>query len=97
MEELKDSNVTITCLCPGPVETNFFKHAEMTDAKVLHEGKPLVMQPEEVAQAAYKGVMDKERIVMPGYMNKVMTFTRRMIPLGLQAKINKQFYERSEE
>jgi short-subunit dehydrogenase len=97
MEELKDTEVSITCLCPGPVDTSFFPRANMEDANVITRAKALVMQPEEVAESAYEGLMNGERIVMPGSMNKVMTFTRRLIPLGLQAKINKKFYERNEE
>jgi hypothetical protein len=41
--------------------------------------------------------MKGERIVIPEFMNRAMTFTRRLIPIGLQAKINKKFYEVSEE
>ncbi len=35
-EELKDSGVTVTCLMPGPTETDFFRRADMMDTKVRH-------------------------------------------------------------
>lgn len=94
-EELQDTGITVTCLCPGPTDTHFFERAEMEDANVVKSG--LLMDPSEVAEAAYEGLVRKERIVIPGAMNKVMTFTRRLIPIELQAKINKKFYEQSEE
>jgi short-subunit dehydrogenase len=67
----------------------------MEDANVVKSG--LLMDPAEVARAAYEGLSNRERIVIPGAMNKVLTFTRRLIPIELQAKINKKFYEESEE
>jgi short-subunit dehydrogenase len=97
VEELKDTNITLTCLCPGPTDTHFFERADMEDANVVTIGERLMMTSEEVAEAAYQGLMNKERIVIPGAMNKVMTFTRRLIPVELQAKVNKKFYESSEE
>src|SRR4051795_10929773 len=33
-EELKETNVTVTSLMPGPTETEFFQRAEMEDTKV---------------------------------------------------------------
>lgn len=32
--ELKDTNVTVTCLMPGATETDFFERAGMLDTKV---------------------------------------------------------------
>jgi uncharacterized protein len=32
--ELKDSGVTVTCVMPGPTETDFFERADMLDTKV---------------------------------------------------------------
>lgn len=48
-------------------------------------------------EVAYDALMDGERVVIPGLSNRVMTFTRRMMPLALQAKFNKKFYEVKEE
>ncbi len=28
-EEIKDTGVTVTCLMPGPTDTEFFDHAEL--------------------------------------------------------------------
>jgi short-subunit dehydrogenase len=94
-DELADTGVTVTCLCPGPTDTQFFSRADMEDTNVVQKGK--LMDPAEVARVGYQALMNGERIVIPGAMNKVMTFTRRLIPIGLQAKFNRKFYELSEE
>ncbi|MGJ8593875.1 MAG: SDR family NAD(P)-dependent oxidoreductase [Aquaticitalea sp.] len=95
--EEMESDVTITCLCPGATDTEFFVKAEMINTKVYQNKEKTMMQPEDVAKGAYKALMDGERIYIPGAMNKVMTFIRRAIPKSLQAKMQQQFYETSEE
>jgi uncharacterized protein len=46
--ELKNTGVTVTCLMPGPTETEFFERADMTDTKVGQSSKD---DPAEVARA----------------------------------------------
>lgn len=90
-EELKDTNVSVTLLCPGPTDTDFFQRADLEDSRIFESG--MLMEPEEVAEIAYEALMDGERVVIPGMSNRVMTFTRRLMPLAMQAKFNKKFYE----
>ncbi|HEY0963855.1 MAG TPA: SDR family oxidoreductase [Pseudomonadales bacterium] len=94
-EELKDTNVSVTLLCPGPTNTDFFERADLDDSRIFESG--MLMEPEEVAEIAYDALMDGERVVIPGMSNRVMTFTRRLMPLAMQAKLNKKFYEVKEE
>lgn len=97
--ELDDmgSEVTITCLCPGPTDTNFFSRADMEGTNVVHHKNKTMQPPEEVAKGAFEALMDGERIFIPGATNKVMTFIRRAIPKKMQANMNKKFYEMHEE
>jgi len=89
--ELKDTGVTLTALCPGPVDTDFFPKADMVDTKAFQKGN--VMPPQEVAEAAYKAVMSGERVIVPGGMNKAMVFGRRIMTEAAQAKQNEKMYE----
>ncbi|MDT0676670.1 SDR family NAD(P)-dependent oxidoreductase [Autumnicola musiva] len=97
--ELKDmgSKVSITCLCPGPTDTNFFSRGDMENTEVVAHKDKLMQTPEEVAKGGYKALMDGERIYIPGASNKVTTFIRRAIPKSLQSRMQKQFYEKHEE
>ncbi|MHB1329144.1 MAG: SDR family NAD(P)-dependent oxidoreductase [Gemmatimonadales bacterium] len=92
-EELRDTPITITCLCPGPTDTGFFETADMEDTRVYRNKDQTMMDPADVASAGYDALMRGDRLVIPGAMNKVMTFTRRVIPGALQAKMQKRFYE----
>lgn len=89
--ELEATNITVTALCPGPVDTDFFTKADMIDTKVFQKGN--VMGPREVAAAAVEAALNGERIVVPGAMNKAMVAARRVTPIGGQAKLNEKYYE----
>lgn len=90
--ELKDTGVTLTALCPGPVDTDFFPKAEMVDTNAFQKAN--VMAPQEVAEAGYKAVIAGERIIVPGAVNKAMVFSRRFLPDSTQAKMNEKMYEK---
>lgn len=94
-EELEGTGVTVTVLCPGPTDTEFFNKADMENARILEDG--IVMEPGKVAKIGYDALMDEERIIIPGMSNKMLTFTRRLIPKSLQASIHKKLYEVKEE
>lgn len=91
--ELKDrqTGVTLTALCPGPVDTDFFPKAEMVETKAFQKGN--VMAPQEVAEAAYKALLEGERVIVPGAMNKAMVFSRRFLSEAGQAAKNEKMYE----
>jgi uncharacterized protein len=90
-EELEDSGVTVTALCPGATDTDFFPKANMVQTKAFQKNK--VMSPQDVAEKGYEAVMKGERIVVPGALNKAMVFSRRFMSIPAQAKVNKKFYE----
>lgn len=89
--ELQGTGVTVTALCPGPTDTDFFPKAGMLDTRIFQKGS--VSAPQEVAKAGYDGVMNGELFVVPGGMNKALVAARRILSEGAQAKLNKRFYE----
>ena len=95
-EELKDTEITVTCICPGPTATHFFQRARMENTWVVKHSNYTMMDPFEVAEGGYEAFMNRERVYIPGAVNKTMTFIRRILPNALQAKMNKTFYETAE-
>jgi short-subunit dehydrogenase len=91
--ELKeaDTNVSVTTLCPGPVDTDFFPKADMVDTNVFQKGS--VMGPREVAEAGYEALMKGEKLIVPGVSNKALVFGRRVLTESAQAKMNAKMYE----
>lgn len=88
--ELEDTGITVTALCPGPVDTDFFPKADMVETRAFQ--KASVMAPQEVAQIGYEALMRGERVIIPGGMNKAMVFSRRVTSESAQAKMNQKLY-----
>lgn len=89
--ELEDTAITVTALCPGATDTDFFPKAGMMATRAF-QGQN-VMAPQDVAKVGYKGLMDGELFVVPGGMNKALVAARRLLSEGAQAKLNEKFYE----
>jgi short-subunit dehydrogenase len=66
--ELQDSGVTVTCLMPGPTDTEFFERADMLDTKV---GQAKKDDPADVAKTGFDAMMKGETEVVSGFKNKL--------------------------
>jgi len=89
--ELEGTGITLTALCPGPTDTDFFPKAHMLGTRGFQ--KSILMSPQEVAEHGYRAVMAGKRLMVPGAMNKALVFLRRLAPGSMQARIMKYFYE----
>ena len=76
--ELQDTGVTLTALCPGATDTDFFEKADMVNSKIFQKGN--VMAPQDVAKAAYKALMNGDRVVITGGVNKAIVYSRHLMP-----------------
>lgn len=92
--ELENTGVTLTALCPGATDTDFFEKADMVNTMIFQKGN--VMAPQEVAAAAYKALMNGDRVVITGGLNKAMVYSRHLMPESAQAAMNQKFYEEVE-
>ena len=89
--ELEGTGVTVTVLCPGSTASAFHERTGMADSKML-KGKNM-MTAETVAQMGYDGLMRGKTIVIPGFMNKMMSKCVRFIPRKLVTKIVRSMQE----
>ncbi|MFB6306944.1 MAG: SDR family NAD(P)-dependent oxidoreductase [Flavobacteriales bacterium] len=90
-EELKNTGISVTALCPGPTETEFQETAGMEKSKLFK--RLSVMSPAKVAQIGYKGLKKGKRVVIPGSMNKMLTTSIRFTPRSIVSKIVKRMQE----
>lgn len=77
--ELGPRGVRVTALCPGPVPTEFQARAGF---KPGFDSAVLDVSPAAVARAAYRGLMDNKRAVLPGFGIKVVPLMLRLFPRG---------------
>ena len=75
------SNIGVSVLCPGPVDTEFNKVA-----KVNFSVKPL--KSIDVANYAVKKMFKKKLLIIPGIKMKFVYFFSRILPTKLLMKIN---------
>ncbi|MCK8780912.1 SDR family NAD(P)-dependent oxidoreductase [Rhizobium sp. NTR19] len=89
-EELKGTGVSVTCLMPGPTDTEFFERADMLDTPV---GQGKKDDPAFVAKTGYEAMLDGEGDVAAGWKNKVMTAAANVTPAETLAKQHRKMAE----
>lgn len=88
--ELKDTGVTVTCLMPGPTDTEFFARAEMLDTQVATEKKA---DPAAVAKIGFDAMMDGEADVIAGLKNKLQALMAKITPSQMLAEQHRKLAE----
>ncbi len=90
-EELRDSGVNVTALCPGPTATGFAAAASMESTRLFTLTTP--MSSAQVANAGYEGLRNGKRIVIPGLRNRLMAQSVRISPRRLVTTIVRRLQE----
>ncbi len=91
--ELKGTNVFVTCLSPGGVETNFMERAGMEKSKkIVKQAKRFNMQADEVAEFGIHSMLQCKAEVIPGFSNKIGAFASRLLPKNTVEAIAKGIY-----
>ena len=75
--ELAGTGVSVTTLCPGPVDTEFGEVAGFEESSFPGV---LKVSAEEVAAQAVRGMLTGKRSVIPGSQNKVLSLAGRYVP-----------------
>lgn len=86
-KEIKDTNVKITVLCPGPVDTNF-----NDVAGVRFSVKPL--SAEKVAEYGVNRMFKGKFYAIPGFSAKIAVFFSKFIPDALICEISHRIQKR---
>jgi len=91
--ELNGSNVSVTCLSPGPTETNFMNQAKMLHPDIIKRAAKFNMKPEIVGKFAVNGMFRKKNEIIPGWINRVSVMLTYFAPKKLTEKIAAGFYK----
>jgi uncharacterized protein len=83
-EELRNTGVSVTCLCPGPTATGFAAVAHMENAWLFRLG---AMAARPVAEAGWAGLKRGKALVIPGWPNKLGAFSVRFGPRAMVRKL----------
>lgn len=95
IEEVKESNVSITALLPYATDTDFFHKAKMENSVTYREAS--MSTPEDVANAGFEGLIKGDAVVLPGLQNKVTNALNLVMPDSMIAKNMAKQNEASEK
>ncbi|KUH69940.1 oxidoreductase [Mycolicibacterium novocastrense] len=86
-DELRDTDVTVTSLMPGPTDTNFFKRAGMLDTLV---GRMPKDDAGKVAKQGFDALMEgRKKIVASSPLSKGLGLMNRILPDSVKAASNR--------
>ena len=75
--ELKKNNISVTAVCPGPVDTNFFSSLE----NVKEYKRKYLISPSRVAIGALKAAKKGKQLYMPTLSMKLVHFISKALPV----------------
>jgi uncharacterized protein len=90
-EELRNSGVSVTCLCPGPTATEFAERAGTANTRAFT--KAGVASAEEIAKYGYLAMLRGERIAIPGIRNKLLMQAGKVVPRAVVTRIVRKIQE----
>lgn len=77
--QLKEKNISVSVLCPGPVFTKPEIKSE-TKAKLGWLGMQMAVSPKKVGEIAVRKTLNKKLVIIPGTLNKIMAALIRTLP-----------------
>lgn len=90
-EEVKPYGVSVTCLCPGPVKTEFQQVAGV-DQRRLRLGWT---DPDKVVSQALRASARGKAIVVPGGLNQATALSARFTPRFVTRKVAGAMFKRA--
>jgi NAD(P)-dependent dehydrogenase (short-subunit alcohol dehydrogenase family) len=89
-QELKDSNIAVSCVHPGGIKTNIARNTRFCGSLIpgmtkevavnLYEKELLKMEADKAAKIIISGIKKKERRIMVGTDAKVLDLITRLFP-----------------
>lgn len=90
--ELKTTGIHVSCLAPGPTKTNFFVRSDST-------GPPPSAPPanaRDVALPGLTGLAKNQRLVVPGFVNRIGAFAARFTPTPVAMAFARRIMQKTE-
>ena len=84
--QLKNKNISVSCLCPGPVFTKP-EILKDTKEKLGWIGMKMAVPPKRVGEVAIRKTLKKRMIITPGTLAKTKSVALRILPKRLTAAI----------
>jgi len=93
--EVADTGVVVTALCPGPTDTEFQKEAGLEETHLFRS--PFVQDARSVAHAGYAGLAAGKQVVIPGLANRILAQGVRFSPRRVVTATARWFQEQKKK
>lgn len=87
-EELRGTGVSVTNLCPGSTETNFFRVARSYQVREMQSAR---MSAAEVARSGHRAFRAQRCLDVPGIKNRAVVQLPRILPRAVVRKAVNQY------
>ncbi len=91
-QELRKTSVSVTCICPGPTDTNFVDRANV-GVKGKKTAEKFNMSADAVAHIAVDSLFRRRPEVITGGLNKLSAFFAWLLPKTVVEGIAKKLYD----
>ena len=86
--ELSGSGITVSCLCPGPVQTEFVATAGLENNRIFKKSN--LADARKIARFGFKSLMNGRVVAIPGWRHNLSVFAIRFVPRFLVRAVLKQ-------
>lgn len=91
-EELREDNITVTALCPGPVDTGFASEANLENVSAFKNAA----SPESVAKIGYDAMQQGKLVVINDrWLSFLLNWVAPLLPRRLVLKMSRQSMEKT--
>ena len=91
--ELKDTSISVSCLCPGPTITNS-NVAARTEEQGL-KAKAFTLPASAVARIGIQRMYQRQPVIVPGQLNRILIFLIKHLPSAWSTRMAERMFANS--
>jgi len=92
--ELEDTGVQVQVVCPGLTKTDMHTRLGIPEEATADWGPFKWISPGEVVECSMRCLKKKKVLCLPGQLNRMQVFMRRLVPEALYYKTTSRFFRK---
>ena len=92
--EHRGSNIRVSALHPGGTLTEF---PALAGERIKKSAQKIMMTPEQVAEKAYPAILKGKRVIIPGFVDKLIILIGRLLPFPWAIRATEFIYNQNVE